>query len=127
VYHAAGAGTLLYLFKYSRPDIANVAHELAKCMDKATPEAFKEMKRVMRFITRTKDYGLKMAPIKLDKDKFKWNMVVYSDSDWAGDKEDRRSVSGYVIFILGVPIMWKSKSQKSVTLSSSEAEYFAFK
>jgi hypothetical protein len=52
-------------------------------------------------------------------------MVVYAESDWAGDKEDHCSVSGYVIFILGVPIMWKSKSQKSVTLSSSEAEYFA--
>jgi hypothetical protein len=52
-------------------------------------------------------------------------MVVYTDSDWAGDKEDRRSVSGYVIFLLGVSILWKSQSQKSVTLSSSEAEYFA--
>jgi hypothetical protein len=52
-------------------------------------------------------------------------MVVYTDSDWAGDKDDRRSVSGYVIFVLGVPILWKSKSQRSVTLSSSEAEYFA--
>jgi hypothetical protein len=102
-----------------------VVREFAKCMDKATPAAFKEMKRVMRFIAGTKDYGLKMSPIKPDKDKFRWNMVVYSDSGRAGDKGDWRSVSGYVIFILGVPIMWKSKSQKSVTLSSSEAEYFA--
>jgi hypothetical protein len=93
-------------------------------MDKATPAAFKEMKRVMRFIAGTKDYGLKIAPKKPEQDNFKWNMVVYSDSDWAGDKEDCRSVSGYVVFILGVPIIWKSKSQKSVTLSSSEAEYF---
>jgi hypothetical protein len=52
-------------------------------------------------------------------------MVIYTDSDWAGDKEDCQSVSGYVIFLMGVPILWKSKSQRSVTLSSSEAEYFA--
>jgi hypothetical protein len=44
---------------------------------------------------------------------------------WAGDKENRQGVSGYVVFLLGVPILWKSKSQKSITLSSSEAEYFA--
>jgi hypothetical protein len=94
-------------------------------MDKATPAAFKEMKRVMRFISATKDFGLHIEPDDPGNDKFKWNMVVYTDSDWAGDKEDRRSVSGYVIFVLGVPILWKSKSQKSVTLSSSEAEYFA--
>jgi hypothetical protein len=50
-------------------------------------------------------------------------MVVSSDSDWAGDKVYCCSVAGYLMFILGVPIMWKSKSQKSVTLSSSEAEY----
>jgi hypothetical protein len=52
-------------------------------------------------------------------------MVVYTDSDWAGDKDTRRGVSGYVIFLLNVPLMWKSKSQQGVSLSSSEAEYYA--
>jgi hypothetical protein len=94
-------------------------------MDKATLAAFKEMKQEMRFISATKDYGLHIKPDPPGNDTFKWNMVVYTDSDWAGDKEDRHSVAGYVIFALGVPILWKSKSQKSVTLSSSEAEYFA--
>jgi hypothetical protein len=61
VYHA-GVGTLLYLIKYSRTDISNVVCELAKCTDKATPAAFKELKHVMRFIAGTKDYGLKIAP-----------------------------------------------------------------
>jgi Reverse transcriptase (RNA-dependent DNA polymerase) len=102
-----GVGALLYLIKYSIPDISNMVRELAKCMDKATPAAFKEMKRVMRFIAGTKDYGLKIAPKKPDQDNFKWNMVVYSNSDWAGDKDDHHSVSGYVTIILGVPIMWK--------------------
>jgi hypothetical protein len=125
VIYRAGVETLLYLIKYSRPDIANVVRELSKCMDKATPAAYKEMKRVMCFIADTKDYGLKIEPEQPSKDKFNWNMVVYTDSDWAGDKEDRHSFSGYVIFLLDVPILWKSKSQKSVPLSSSEAEYFA--
>jgi hypothetical protein len=93
-------------------------------MYKATPAAFKEMKRVMHFILDTKDYGLKIEPDQPSTDRVSWSMVVYTDSDWADDKEDRRSVSGYVVFLLGVPILWKSKSQKSITLSSSEAAYF---
>jgi hypothetical protein len=46
VYHSA-VGSLLYLIKYSRPNIANTLCEVLKCMDKATPAAFKEMKCVM--------------------------------------------------------------------------------
>jgi hypothetical protein len=69
VYHA-GVGTILYLIKYSRPDISNVVCELAKCMDKATPAAFKEMKCVMRFIAGIKDYSLMIAPKKPDQDIF---------------------------------------------------------
>jgi len=55
----------------------------------------------------------------------KWNLVSFSDSDWAGDKDNRRSVNGFVIFLCGVPIVWRSKQQKTVALSSSEAEYVA--
>jgi hypothetical protein len=51
--------------------------------------------------------------------------VVYSDSDYAGDRETRVSIAGFVIYLLGVPISWKSKGMKSVALSSSEAEYVA--
>ena len=49
----------------------------------------------------------------------------YCDSDYAGDKDTRRSVAGYAIYLQGNLIAWKSKSQKSVALSSSEAEYIS--
>ena len=52
-------------------------------------------------------------------------MVSYCNSDWAGDAETRISVTGFIIYLLGVPICWRSKGQKGVTLSSSEAEYAA--
>ena len=55
----------------------------------------------------------------------KWVLKVYTDSNWAGDKNTRISVSGYVLFLMNVPILWRSKSQKAITLSSSEAEYYA--
>ena len=47
----------------------------------------------------------------------------FCDSDYAGDRDTRKSVAGYAIYIFGCLIAWKSKSQRSVALSSSEAEY----
>jgi Reverse transcriptase (RNA-dependent DNA polymerase) len=122
VYRSA-VGTLLQFVKYSRPDIANQVRELAKCMDKANLHAYKELKRLIKFVLDTKNYGLKMKPRgSFDNE---WFLNVYTDSDWAGDRDNRRSVSGYVIFVNDVPVLWKSKLQKSVSLSSSEAEYYA--
>jgi hypothetical protein len=48
--------------KHSRPDIANAVRELLKCMDGASPSAFKEMKRLAKFVMDTDDYGLKVLP-----------------------------------------------------------------
>jgi hypothetical protein len=122
IYRSA-VGTLLQFIKYSRPDIANAVRELSKCMDRASPAAFKEMKRVIKFILSTKTYGLRVEPITPKEND--WDMVVYTDSDWAGDKENLHSVTGFIIFLLGVPVLWKSKLQRTVALSSSEAEYYA--
>jgi hypothetical protein len=47
------------------------------------------------------------------------------DSDYAGDQDTRKSVTGYAIYVLGCMVAWKSKSQRSVALSSSEAEYIS--
>jgi hypothetical protein len=85
----SGVGTLLHFIKYPHPDIANAVRELLKCMDKATPAAFKEMKRVMRFILSTKNYGLKINPQPQKSEVIKWQMKVYTDSDWAGDMNSR--------------------------------------
>ena len=114
---------LLYLAKYSRPDIANTVRELAKGMQGPTPNAFKQMKRVLKFVIDTKDYGLRMEP-KLEQEAI-WDMKVYTDSDWAGDKDTRKSVSGYVLYLANCPICWKSRQQKVISLSSSEAEIYA--
>jgi hypothetical protein len=116
-------GSLLHLTKHSRPDISNAVRELSKSMDGATPLAFKEMKRLVKFVIDTNEYGLKIAP-SIPKSK-KWNLTAYTDSDWAGDKDNRHSVSGYSIFLNGAVVLWKSKLQKPLALSSAEAEYYA--
>jgi hypothetical protein len=55
----------------------------------------------------------------------KLEMVIYTDSDWAGDKDNRHSVTGYIMYLMNFPILWKSRLQKIVDLSSTEAEYYA--
>ena len=52
-----------------------------------------------------------------------WQLEAFRDSDFANDKETRINVYGYVIYFCGVPVTWKSKSMRSVVLSTTEAEY----
>ena len=122
--YRSGVGMVLYLIKYSRPDLANPVRELAKCMDKAHPAAWKELLRVIKFVLDTKTKGLKMEPKMMTKE-LQWEVKGFSDSDWAGDKETRKSVSGFILFLNSVPILWRSKSQQCVSLSSAEAEFIA--
>ena len=112
---------LLYLVKHTRPDIANAVRELTKLNDGPTASAMKELFRVIKYVLDTEHLGLKMSPDSEDM----WSILAFSDSDYAGDKETRISVSGYAIFICNAIACWKSKGQRSVTLSSSEAEYVA--
>ena len=100
-----------------------MVRELTKVMDRVTDRDMQEMLRITKHVLDTKDLGLKIEP-KI-KDKFIWNMVMWSDSDWGGDKDNRLSVSGMALFVCGVLVAWRSKQQKSVALSSSEAELVA--
>jgi hypothetical protein len=122
--YRSGVGMLLYLVKHSRPDIANVVRELSKVLDGPTEAAMKELKRAIKFVLATRNYGLKIEP-DASQGEGDWEMKIFTDSEYAGDKNTRISVGGYIIFLLGVAILWKSKAQKSVTLSSAEAEFVA--
>ena len=59
-------------------------------------------------------YGLKFHPKRCS-----WIIHTFSDSDFAGYKETRRSVYGYFIYFCGIPIAWKSKGMRSVVLSTT--------
>ncbi len=122
--YRSAVGTLLYLVKYSRPCLANPLRELSKALDGANQVTFKELKRVIKFVLDTADYGLKIKPFEQPMGEA-WTMMVFSDSDYAGDTETRVSVTGFCVFLMGVPISWNSRAQRSVTLSSSEAKFVA--
>jgi hypothetical protein len=123
--YQSGVGTRLQFSGKTCPDLANPVRELAKCMDCASPAALKEMYRIIKDLIDTKEFGLKLFPnMKLEPDNH-WVVVIYSNSDWAGDKTTRKSVTGFTVFLQGAPILWRSQTQKTVSLSSSEAEYYA--
>jgi hypothetical protein len=113
---------LLYLVKHSRPDMANAVRELAKVLDGATPAHWKAMLRVIKYVIDTKMLALKLKPNFSKNNKI--HIEAYSDSEFAGDIETRASVYGFVIFVCGAPVSWKSRSNKRLTLSSTEAEYY---
>jgi hypothetical protein len=118
----SATGILLYLTKHSRPEIANSVRELSKVMDGATPGQFKEMQRVVKYVLDTKEKGLRL---ELNADRKGWYLEGLSDSDFATDKDTRISVTGYIVYFCGVPVAWRSRAQRGVTLSTSEAELVA--
>ena len=112
---------LLYLVKHFRPDNANSVRELSKVADGATEAHWKALFLVINYVLSTENHGLKIKPAL----KENFYMEGISATEYAGDKDTRISVYGYILYFCGAPIAWKSKAWKSVTLSSTEAEYVA--
>ena len=96
-------------------------------MSCARPSQVIAMEHVMQFCLCSKDKGLKLQPSGMwDGNKsYKFNIRGCSDSDYAKHVEDRKSITGYSTYLNDAPIFNKSKTQKSVTLSVSEAELIA--
>jgi hypothetical protein len=92
-------------------------------MDSETWGAYNELLRVIKFVIDTKTFGLKIQS-RLDNN-LGWDLKIICDRNWAGDPKTRASVTGFIIYLLNVLICWRSKSQKGVTLLSTEAEYLA--
>ena len=109
--YRSGVGMLLYL-------VSNGTRELSKVIDKTTEGHMKELCRVIKYAIDTQNIGLKLKPE--DNDNKQWELKAY-----AGDEETRIRVMGYVVYFMNVPICWRSHGQKSVTLSTTEAEYVA--
>ena len=112
---------LFYLVKHLHPDLANVTRELSKANDGTNPVAYKKLLHVIKYVIDMKNLGLKIEPTGNSNNP--WESVWFSNSDYAGDPVRRQSISSFVLYVIGVPVSWQSEMQKSVSLSSSEAEY----
>jgi len=109
-------GKLIYL-TITRPDISFVVGVVSQFMQSPHVDHWNVVMRILRYVKKAPGQGL------LYEDKGNTQVFGYCDADWAGCPMDRRSTSGYCVFIGGNLISWKSKKQTVVARSSAEAEY----
>ena len=112
-------GSLVYASVSTRPDISEAVGKLSQHMSRPNNEHWVGAKRVLRYLKGTAGFGLVYT--KSDHSQLRG----YSDSDWAGCTDTRRSTSGYLFMIGNNVISWASKKQPVVALSTTEAEYIA--
>ena len=91
---------LLYLVKHLRPNLANVTRELSKENDGANPAVYKELLCAIKYVLDTKNLGLKIKP--MENSNKPWKIVCFSDSFYAGDLMSKRSISSFILYVLGI-------------------------
>ncbi|GLI71559.1 hypothetical protein VaNZ11_016806 [Volvox africanus] len=117
--YRALVGELNYLAVSTRPDLGFALSILSRHMAKPSKMDMGVAKGVLLYVAGTKELGLRFKKEEVE------NIDGYCDSDWAGDKESRRSTTGYVFRINGTAVSWSSQLQRTVATSSVEAEYQA--
>ncbi|WVZ54849.1 hypothetical protein U9M48_005593 [Paspalum notatum var. saurae] len=113
-------GSLRYLVN-TRPDIAFAVGMVSRFMEAPREEHWQAVKQILRYLAGTVGYGCVYGA---GTGRLQ-SLVGFTDSDHAGDKNDRKSTTGTVFFLGGNLITWASQKQRVVALSSCEAEYIA--
>ena len=111
-------GSLMYLCVNTRPDIAFSVAKLSQFLSKPHVLHWKAVQKLLKYLKGTTNLGIRYSCQGENKDI----LTGFSDADYAGCIDSRCSTTGYVFFLNGGPITWQSRKQKSVSLSSCEAE-----
>jgi histone deacetylase 1/2 len=111
-------GGLQYL-TLTRPDISFAVNKVCQFLSQPTDSHWEAVKRILRYVKGTLSTGLRFLKSSST------NINIYTDADWAGCVDDRRSTGGFAIFVGPNLISWSSKKQPTVSRSSTEAEYKA--
>jgi len=100
-------------------DITFAVSNVACFCSRPTAEHWTAVKRIFRYLKGTSQFNLLYVKGKNEI------LSAYSDTDWAGDVNDRKSTSGYIFVLSGGAVSWKSRKQTCVALSTAESEYVA--
>ena len=111
-------GSLMYLAVSTRPDIAYAVSSLSQFNQNPGKAHWISAKRILRYLKGTQHFGLLFT-------KNGKNLHGYVDADWGAAVDDRRSYTGFVFKLANSAISWESRKQRTVALSSTEAEYMA--
>ncbi|XP_060201925.1 uncharacterized mitochondrial protein AtMg00810-like [Lycium barbarum] len=111
-------GSLMYLTA-TRPDIMYSVSLNSRYMENPTEMHLSAAKRILRYLQGTRDFGI------FYKKNEKSKLLGYTDSNYAGDQDDRKSTTGYASMFGSGAISWSAKKQPIVTLSSTKAEFVA--
>ena len=111
-------GSLMYLSS-TRPDIMYAVSMISRYMEHPTEKHLNAARMILRYVRGTFDLGV------FYKEGDDLKMVGYTDSDYAGDIDDRKSTSRSIFMMSSGAICWSSKKQAIVTLSITEAEFVA--
>ena len=113
-------GKLMYCMVCTRPDIASAVRAVSKHLCSYGDVHWTAVKRIMRYLKGTSSMRLRYGGERVGD-----GLVGYADADWGNDKDERKSVTGYVFMHAGGPVSWCSRGQRTVALSSTEAEYMS--
>ncbi|KAL0434463.1 UNVERIFIED_CONTAM: Retrovirus-related Pol polyprotein from transposon TNT 1-94 [Sesamum latifolium] len=113
-------GSVMYLMVFTHPDIAYAVSCLSRFMSNVGLPHWEALKCLLRYLNVSMNTGIKFSKHSDDV-----NLVGYVDSNYANDRDSRRSTTSYVFTLCGACISWKSQLQNIVALSTTEAEYIA--
>ncbi|KAK1415763.1 hypothetical protein QVD17_31549 [Tagetes erecta] len=122
-------GALQYV-TISRPDVTYAVNKVCQFMHAPTNNHWSAVKRILRYLRGTSDYGLLFKHnsgtlLHAYTDSDFHSLSAFSDADWAGCPDDRRSTGGYAIYLGSNLVSWSARKQRTVSRSSTEAEYKA--
>ena len=116
--YQSAVGSLMYAMIATRPDIAFAVGAVSRFMSNPGNKHWEAVKLILRYLCGTKNRCLCLGGGNV-------SIIGYTDSDYAGCSDSRKSTSGYIFQFMGGAISWRSRLQKCTALSTTEAEYVA--
>ncbi|GJW49007.1 putative RNA-directed DNA polymerase [Tanacetum coccineum] len=116
--YASAVGSLMYAMVCTRPDLAHAVGVVSRFLSNPGKKHWEAVKWIFRYLRGTSKLGITFG-------NGKPMLVGYTDSDLAGNKDNMKSTSGYLMTFAGGAVSWQSRLQKCVALSTTEAEYVA--
>ncbi|XP_074026444.1 uncharacterized protein [Leptinotarsa decemlineata] len=111
-------GCLMFLAVVSRPDIMFAVSQVSRFLSNTKRNHWIAVKRIFKCLKDTENVGLLYTGTEE-------TLIAYSDANFAGDLDTRKSTTGYLTSIAGAPVTWSSHIQKCVSRSTTESEYIA--